>query len=129
MTPTPADWPPAARTCTSPGATESRMLAWLSAPVPLSSSMNILFFDGGLGITDEAEAEPDNPPTAAIMPNATSATAAAAPIPAVSLRRHRHQPWPGSVPVGRSAAVACPAAVGSPGAGATSLAWIPGSPG
>ena len=97
MMPTPADCPLAGWTCTRPGATDSSRFAWLSAPVPSSSATNTLFLDGGLGITEEAEAGPDNPPTAAT--SATSATAAAAPIPAASLRRRCHQPAGGFVPV------------------------------
>ncbi len=105
MMPTPADCPLADRTCTRPGATDSSRFAWLSAPVPSSSATNTLFFDGGLGMTDEAEADPDRPPTAATTPNATSATAAAAPMPAASLLRRCHQPAGGFVPVGWSAGV------------------------
>src|SRR5580693_2141513 len=58
----PAEVPWAARTCTSPGAAELRMFAWLSAPVPSSSSTNTLFSRGGLGITDGESAGPDQPP-------------------------------------------------------------------
>ena len=62
------------------------MFAWLSAPVPSSSSTNTLFSRGGLGIADEASAGPDKPPAAANAAKATSAAVAAAAIPRASRR-------------------------------------------
>ncbi len=91
MSPAPAGAPRGVTTCTRPGAAELRMFAWLSAPVPSSSSTNTLFCRGGLGITEDACAGPDRPPAAANAAKATTAAATAAPTPRGSRPRRDHR--------------------------------------
>ena len=54
MTPVPV--PCADMMRTRPGTVDCRMLAWLSAPVPSSSSTNVWFCVGGVGMAENADA-------------------------------------------------------------------------
>src|ERR1017187_6659002 len=90
-TPSPREDPAGDTMCTSPGAVASRMLAWLSAPVPSSSSTNCLFAGGGEGIAEETPAELDEVITwtTAPIPRPIAMPRALPTTHATSLRRPR----------------------------------------
>ena len=62
------------------------MFAWLSAPVPLSSSTKTLLARGGAGMTEDGRAGPDRAPATANAATATAAALTAAPAPRASRR-------------------------------------------